>query len=69
MITIGLKSLADARRRPVEVLGGTFHKSEWMDSGEDTAVLSPTVLIGPLGMRTCDLATGKPSLTSSSLMS
>ena len=45
MITIGLKSLADARRRPVEVLGGTFHKSEWMDSGEDTAVLSPTVFL------------------------
>jgi hypothetical protein len=44
MIALGSKSLADARRRPVQVIDDTFYKSEWMESGEDP-VLSPTVYL------------------------
>jgi hypothetical protein len=44
MIALGRKSLADARRRPVQVIEDTFYKSEWMESGE-SPVLSPTVYL------------------------
>ena len=42
MITFGTQAQAAAKRRAVQSMGVTFHKAEWMDSGQDP-VLSPTV--------------------------
>lgn len=42
MITFGTQAQAAARRRAIPTMGVTFHKAEWMESGEDP-VLSPTV--------------------------
>ena len=42
MITFGTQAHAAARRRAIVSMGVTFHKAEWMDSGQDP-VLSPTV--------------------------
>lgn len=41
MIVIGTRVHGQRRRRPIPVLDYTFHKSEWLESGEDP-VLSPT---------------------------
>lgn len=42
MITFGTQAQAAAKRRAISAMGVTFHKAEWMESGEDP-VLSPTV--------------------------
>lgn len=44
MIAYGKQSLATARRRPLNLKGGTFHKAEWMESGE-VAGLAPTIFM------------------------
>ncbi|TFZ02921.1 hypothetical protein EZ313_16945 [Ramlibacter henchirensis] len=44
MITTGTRASGTAKRRPVQVDGGTFHKSEWMDSGQKPGV-TPTVFL------------------------
>jgi hypothetical protein len=44
MISIGTRDHGAARRRPIDVRGAQFHKSEWMESGDDPA-LSPTVFL------------------------
>ena len=44
MITFGTQAQAAAKRRAIPSIGVTFHKAEWMDSGEDP-VLSPTVAL------------------------
>lgn len=44
MIRLGFASLAQERRRVRHINGRDFHKSEWMESGEDP-VLSPTVFL------------------------
>lgn len=41
MIVIGTRAHGQQRRRPIPVLDYTFHKSEWLESGDDP-VLSPT---------------------------
>ena len=42
MIAFGTRAHATAKRRAIAAMGVTFHKAEWMDSGQDP-VLSPTV--------------------------
>lgn len=42
MITFGTQAQAAAKRRAIPAMGVTFHKAEWMESGQDP-VLSPTV--------------------------
>ena len=42
MITFGTQAQAAAKRRAIPAMGVTFHKAEWMESGEDP-LLSPTV--------------------------
>ena len=44
MIVIGTREHGSRRRRPVPVMQDTFHKSEWMEAGDDP-VLSPTVFL------------------------
>ncbi|MCC2676818.1 MAG: hypothetical protein K0R58_3765 [Ramlibacter sp.] len=44
MINTGLASHAQQRRRVRHITGRDFHKSEWMESGEDP-ILSPTVFL------------------------
>lgn len=44
MIVIGTREHGSRRRRPVPVMKDTFHKSEWMEAGDDP-VLSPTVFL------------------------
>ncbi len=44
MIVFGSASLAEKRRRQVVVDGSVFHKSEWLESGQDPT-LSPTVFL------------------------
>ena len=44
MITLGTREHGQRRRRAVPVMQDTFHKSEWMESGEDP-VLSPTAFL------------------------
>lgn len=41
MIVIGTRAHGQQRRRPIAVMDDTFHKSEWLESGDDP-VLSPT---------------------------
>jgi hypothetical protein len=42
MIVFGSRAHGESRRRAVQALGVTFHKGEWMESGEDP-LLSPTI--------------------------
>lgn len=42
MITFGTQAQAAAKRRAIPTMGVTFHKAEWMESGQDP-VRSPTV--------------------------
>jgi hypothetical protein len=44
MISYGKQSLGVTRRRPLQLEGGTFHKSEWMDSGEAPGI-APTMFL------------------------
>lgn len=44
MITFGTQAQAGAKRRALVTMGVTFHKAEWMESGQDP-VLSPTVFL------------------------
>jgi hypothetical protein len=44
MIVVGTRDHGSRRRRPIPVMQDTFHKSEWMESGDDP-VLSPTVFL------------------------
>ena len=44
MISIGTRDHGALRRRPIDVRGAQFHKSEWMESGDDPT-LSPTVFL------------------------
>lgn len=44
MIAIGTEERALRRRRPIQVADATFHKGEWMETGEDPT-LSPTVFL------------------------
>ena len=44
MIAYGRQSLGATRRRPLQMMNGVFHKSEWMDSGQG-AGLAPTVFL------------------------
>lgn len=44
MIAYGRQSLGTTRRRPLQMMNGVFHKSEWMDSGQG-AGLAPTVFL------------------------
>ena len=44
MIVIGTREHGTRRRRPVPVMQDTFHKSEWLECGDDP-VLSPTVFL------------------------
>ena len=44
MIAIGTEERALRRRRPIQVADATFHKGEWMETGEDPR-LSPTVFL------------------------
>jgi hypothetical protein len=44
MVSFGESSLGAARRRPLNICGGTFHKAEWMESGQAPG-LAPTVFL------------------------
>lgn len=44
MIVVGTRTHGQGRRRPVPVMGVIFHKSEWMESGDDPK-LSPTAFL------------------------
>ena len=44
MIVLGTREHGQRRRRAVPVMQDTFHKSEWLESGEDP-VLSPTAFL------------------------
>ena len=44
MISIGTRQHGATRRRPIDVRGDCYYKSEWMESGDDP-VLSPTVFL------------------------
>lgn len=44
MITTGKAENGARRRRPIDVMGATFYKSEWMESGADPR-LSPTAFL------------------------
>ena len=44
MIVVGTRTHGQGRRRPIPVMGVTFHKSEWMECGDDPK-LSPTAFL------------------------
>lgn len=44
MIATGTHAHSIAKRRPINVMGATFYKSEWMECGDDPK-LSPTVFL------------------------
>lgn len=44
MIVTGTRAHGVTKRRPIDVMGATFYKSEWMECGADPA-LSPTVFL------------------------
>ena len=44
MIVTGTRAHGLSKRRPIDVMGATFYKSEWMECGADPA-LSPTVFL------------------------
>lgn len=44
MIVVGSASLARERRRPIDVRGDEYYKSEWLESGQDP-LLSPTIFL------------------------
>ena len=44
MIAVGTRTHGQGRRRPIPVMGVTFHKSEWMECGDDPK-LSPTAFL------------------------
>ena len=44
MIMVGTRENAERRRRAVPALGTIFHRSEWMECGEDSQ-LSPTIFL------------------------
>lgn len=44
MIVTGTRAHGLLKRRPIDVMGATFYKSEWMECGADPA-LSPTVFL------------------------
>ena len=44
MIVLGSASLAEKRRRPIDVKGDAYYKSEWLEAGQDP-LLSPTVFL------------------------
>lgn len=44
MIATGTRAHSIAKRRPINVMGATFYKSEWMECGDDPK-LSPTVFL------------------------
>ena len=44
MIVLGSASHAQKQRRPIDVRGDTYFKSEWLESGQDP-LLSPTIFL------------------------
>lgn len=44
MISFGIRSHSESRRRPLNLMEGVFYKGEWMENGEDP-LHSPTVFL------------------------